>query len=58
MMRIIAVLAFVSLAACGADGEPVQPVLNAGVSVGTSGVNPSANVGLRKGPVMINLGVF
>ena len=45
------------LAACGADGEPVQPTANVGVSVSTSGVHAGASVGVRKGPLAISLGL-
>ncbi len=42
-----------ALAGCGVDGEPsppVEPHVNAGVSIGSSGVYPSANVGISQGP--------
>lgn len=44
------------LAACGADGEPVQPTLNAGISLGTSGINVGGGVGVQQGPVSLILG--
>ncbi|WP_167740220.1 hypothetical protein [Parasedimentitalea huanghaiensis] len=44
------------LSACGVDGEPVQPSLNAGVSVSNSGVHTRGGVGLNKGPLGIYLG--
>ena len=44
------------LAACGADGEPVQPTLNAGVWAGSGGVNVGGAVGLSQGPVSLFLG--
>jgi hypothetical protein len=43
-------------AACGGDGEPGQPTLNAGVGVGDSGVHVGGAVGLHKGPVSVYLG--
>ncbi|MDR9483797.1 MULTISPECIES: hypothetical protein [Sediminimonas] len=48
-------IAMAVLSGCGVDGAPLRPSLNAGVSVGTSGVTPGASVGLRKGP--FSLGV-
>ncbi len=45
-----------ALAACGADGEPVQPTLNAGVNVSSSGVHVGGGLGLHKGPFSLNLG--
>jgi hypothetical protein len=57
MLKWIAfVLCLGALAACGADGEPVQPTLNAGVSVGTSGVHVGGGVGVNAGPLSILLG--
>lgn len=46
-----------SLTACGVDGEPVTPAVNAGVSINNSGVHPHANVGVNKGPVSVNIGL-
>lgn len=51
MIRTVAALSLMALAACGADGEPVQPTMNAGISLGTTGVGTHVGVGLRKGPL-------
>jgi len=48
-------IAMAVLTGCGVDGEPLRPSLNAGVSVGTSGVTPGASVGLRKGPFSLGM---
>lgn len=57
MKRLVAIcLVTAGLSACGADGEPVQPTLNAGISVGTGGVHVGGGVGLNSGPVSILLG--
>ncbi|MGV6803514.1 MAG: hypothetical protein ACWA49_04845 [Ruegeria sp.] len=60
-MSILRVLAFVgaasSLAACGADGEPVQPTLNANVGISGSGTYVSGGVGLHRGPLSVFLGM-
>ena len=53
---ILSLLAVVTLTACGVDGEPVQPTLNAGVGVSSSGVNVGGAVGLHKGPMSLYLG--
>lgn len=53
---IALVLSLATLSACGADGEPVQPTLNAGISNGVSGVHVGGGVGLRTGPVSIFVG--
>ena len=57
MTRIVAALMVIgTLAACGADGEPIQPTANVNVGVGTSGAHASANVGVQKGPWNLSLG--
>lgn len=60
-MSILRVLAFVgaalNLAACGADGEPVQPTLNANVGISGSGTYVSGGVGLHRGPLSVFLGM-
>jgi hypothetical protein len=53
----VLMIVFTALAACGADGEPVRPSVNAGVSVTPSGVYPSASVGVSKGPLSVFLGL-
>lgn len=55
-MRIITVLALVAVASCGADGEPVSPFGNAGVSIGSGGVSTHGAVGATAGPVTIAVG--
>jgi len=44
------------LAACGADGEPVQPSVSASVGVGSSGAYVGGGVGVNRGPLGIYLG--
>jgi hypothetical protein len=56
-VRVVAVLALVALAGCGVDGEPIQPSLNAGLSITPDGVSPHAGVGLNKGPFSLFLGL-
>ncbi len=61
MKTLTQVMAAVSvslvLAGCGADGEPVQPTLNANVGVGTSGAHVGGGVGLNKGPIGVYVGL-
>ena len=57
MKHLIWILALTGLVACGADGEPVTPSLDAGISVGTNGVSTRASVGVRQGPVNIRVGL-
>ncbi|WP_370570636.1 hypothetical protein [Phaeobacter sp. SYSU ZJ3003] len=57
-MRVLVVLfvAATTLTACGVDGEPVRPTLNAGVGVSTSGVHAGGSVGVQQGPFSLLLG--
>jgi len=57
MRAILVLIALATLAACGADGEPVRPSVNAGVSITPSGVSPSVSVGTRVGPVNVSIGL-
>ncbi len=57
MRAVFAMITLATLAACGADGEPVRPSVNAGVTVTPSGVHPSASVGTKVGPVNLILGL-
>ncbi|MEX0366586.1 MAG: hypothetical protein AB3N22_10985 [Ruegeria sp.] len=57
LIRAFLVLAVTALlAGCGADGEPVQPTLNAGVGISNSGAYVGGALGLHKGPVSVFLG--
>ena len=58
MIRLTgALLALAMLAACGADGAPVRPPLNGGVTISNSGIYPSARIGLDRGPVSLRVGL-
>lgn len=52
---IIALSALVIVAACGADDPPFRPTANAGVSVGTGGVNTNVGVGATNGTFSVGL---
>ncbi|WP_299673989.1 hypothetical protein [uncultured Roseobacter sp.] len=57
MKRLIFAAGLGLLAGCGADGEPVTPQINGGVTINNNGIHPSASVGLGKGPLSIWLGL-
>lgn len=58
MLRVLIALGFVlALTACGVDGEPVRPSLNAGVGISPSGVHLGGAVGVRKGPLSVSWGL-
>ena len=56
-MKKLIVLAALMLAACGVDGEPVQPTGGVNVNLGQTGVGLGANLGLKKGPLSVGLGL-
>ena len=55
--RLMLLAGLIGLAACGANGEPVRPSVNAGVSVSNRGVHTSTSVGFNLGGVTVGLGV-
>jgi len=54
--RLLAALSLLSLAACGADGEPVRPTASSNITMSSSGVSVGTAVGLRRGPFSVSLG--
>lgn len=57
MKRILMVLSLAALAACGADGEPIRPTMNANVGAGSNGVSGSTGVDFVSGRVTTGIGV-
>ena len=58
ILRVILLLAAgFALAACGADGEPIQPTMSANIGVGSSGTHVGGGVGLQKGGLGVFLGI-
>ncbi|MEO0401180.1 MAG: hypothetical protein AAF214_02280 [Pseudomonadota bacterium] len=58
MTRAFCLLAIVALAACGVDGEPVQPTGAVSVGIGSGGINAGGTIGVRKGPLSVGVGIF
>ena len=57
-MRIIAALIVSgALAACGADGEPVQPTMNSTLTLSNSGVGVQTDLSVTRGPVTFGVGL-
>lgn len=56
-MKRAMLLGVLMLAACGVDGEPMQPAGGVNVSLSPSGVGLGANMGLTSGPLQVGLGL-
>ena len=50
------ILALGFLVSCGADGAPLRPNANVGLSVGSGGVSTNASVGASNGTVSVGVG--
>jgi hypothetical protein len=57
MTRFALIAAFAALAACGADGPPMTPNANVGLSLGAGGVSTNASVGATNGMFSVGLGL-
>ncbi len=56
-MRALFTLGFLGfLAACGAEGDPLRPTANLGVSVGSGGVSQSVTVGAQNSNSSFSVG--
>lgn len=58
IIRAFAVLSLLALAACGADGEPVQPDASIGIGIGSGGVHAGGSVGISRGPLRVGVSLF
>ncbi len=57
MRPILILITGLTLAGCGADGEPVQPTARTNVNISPNGVSAAANMRIGQGPLSVNLGV-
>ncbi|PUB15442.1 hypothetical protein [Yoonia sediminilitoris] len=57
MKRAVLLIGIMGLASCGADGPPMRPSANVGLSVGSGGVSTNASVGASNGTVSIGVGL-
>ena len=57
-MRILTfLLAFGTLASCGADGEPIRPSMTTTVGVGSSGTHVSTRASASRGNWTVGVGL-
>jgi len=57
-MKIVIALGLLGLlAACGAEGDPLRPTANLGVSLGADGVSQSVEVGASNANFDFSVGV-
>jgi len=56
-MKKLMLCVIVALSACGVDGEPIQPKGGVKVGLNGNGIGIGANVGLKKGPLRVGLGL-
>ena len=56
MRKLTFIMALAAMAGCGADGAPMRPNANIGLSIGSGGVSPSASVGASNGTVSVGVG--
>ncbi|ARU02138.1 hypothetical protein [Yoonia vestfoldensis] len=57
MTRLALIAAFAALAACGADGPPITPSANLGLSLGSGGIGTYGSVGASSGRVSVGVGL-
>lgn len=58
MKTLVASLCILAaLSACGVDGDPIKPDVNAGVTITPNGVFPTAGVRVGQGPFSFRLGL-
>jgi hypothetical protein len=56
MKMYMAAIGFLTLAACGVEGDPIRPSYNGTVSVGSNGTNVGVGTTLTRGNLSVGLG--
>ncbi len=57
MKLSLILISMLVLSACGADGPPERPTVNAAVVISSSGVSVAPSVGVRLGAVNVRVGL-
>ncbi len=57
MKLSLILISLLVLSACGADGPPERPTMNAAVVISSSGVSVSPSVGVKLGAVNLRVGL-
>ncbi|WP_370402384.1 hypothetical protein [Sulfitobacter sp. JB4-11] len=57
MRVLVAMMALAAVAACGADGEPIQPTMNSTITLSNHGIGATTHVAATRGPVTFGLGL-
>ncbi|MEM7295365.1 MAG: hypothetical protein AAF330_01870 [Pseudomonadota bacterium] len=55
MKGLTAIVLLALVAACGADGPPIRPTADIGVSIGSDGVSTTTNFRAKVGPVSVDV---
>lgn len=58
MTRILCLLSLLTVAACGVDGEPLEPHGSVAIGVGSGGVHAGGTIGVSRGPLSVGVSVF
>ncbi|MEQ8294642.1 MAG: argininosuccinate lyase [Roseovarius sp.] len=56
MKRVFVLVSLAALAACGADGEPIQPSMNANVGLGSNGMSGGVGADFVSGRFTMGVG--
>ncbi|MBQ2261215.1 MAG: hypothetical protein II336_07610 [Loktanella sp.] len=57
MKRLALIALLTTFAACGADGPPMTPNANVGLSLGSGGIGTYGSVGASNGRVSVGVGL-
>ena len=58
MIRVVAFLVLISLAACGVDGRPLPPLSSSEIPDDQSDVDKDGTIGVSQGSTSVGIGVL